>query len=95
MRDDKGRWLKGTAGNTTGSGSRGISHVRELARQHTQSAIETLAAIMQDDSKKDAARVAAAEALLDRAWGKPTQPVDHGGEGFSLVLHLGGRAATD
>lgn len=94
MRDDKGRWLKGTAGNTTGSGSRGISHVRELARQHTQSAIETLAAIMQDDSKKDAARVAAAEALLDRGWGKATQPIESSGEGFNLVLHLGGKPAA-
>ena len=94
MRNEKGHWMKGTTGNPLG-GQRGIGQVRELARQHTEEAILTLAAIMRDPAAKDAARVAAATALLDRAWGKPTQPLDHGGEGFSLVLHLGGRAATD
>ena len=91
MRNEKGHWMKGTTGNPLG-GQRGIGRVRELARTHTETAIATLVGIMLDEGAKTAARVAAATALLDRAWGKPTQPVDHGAEAFSLVLHLGGRA---
>lgn len=91
MRDKRGRFLKGTSGYAGHSGTRDTKNVRELARQHTESAIETLFGIMTDKSKREAARVAAAEILLDRGWGRPTQPVDHGGEAFSLVLHLGGR----
>jgi len=46
-----------------------------LARQWTEAAIQTLADIMQDPSQPARARVAAAEALLDRGYGKPTQPI--------------------
>jgi hypothetical protein len=41
----------------------------------TSLAVETLAHIMQHGTK-DAARVAAAQALLDRGWGKATQAVE-------------------
>jgi hypothetical protein len=44
--------------------------VRELAREHTEEAIRTLAAIMQDGKEPAAARVRAAECLLDRGWGR-------------------------
>ncbi len=45
--------------------------IRALARAHTVTAIKTLAGIMQQGSANPAARVAAAQALLDRGWGKP------------------------
>lgn len=88
MRDAKGRFLKGTSGNT---GFRGIGQVRDLARMHTAEAIAALVMIMQDVNGDTGPRVRAAEALLDRAWGKPSQPLDHQGEAFNLVLHLGGK----
>jgi len=44
-----------------------------LARMHTNKAVKTLAAIMNEPHPPYAARVAAAEALLDRGWGKPRQ----------------------
>lgn len=49
--------------------------IRSLARAHTASAIATLAGIMRQAKAPAAARVAAASALLDRGWGKPTQPL--------------------
>jgi hypothetical protein len=49
--------------------------IRSLARSHTETAVRTLAGIMRQPKAPAAARVAAASALLDRGWGKPTQPL--------------------
>lgn len=54
--------------------------IRSLARSHTESAIKVLAGIMNQDQAPAAARVAAAEALLNRGWGKPTTTVEAGPE---------------
>lgn len=60
--------------------------MRELARQHTKAAVETLVEIMQTGDK-DAARVAAAEALLNRGWGRPEQAVAlTGADGEALTV---------
>ncbi len=45
--------------------------IRSLARAHTETAIRTLAGIMRQAKAPHAARVAAAQAILDRGWGKP------------------------
>lgn len=47
--------------------------IRSLARSHTATAIRTLAGIMEQSSAPPAARVSAAQALLDRGWGKAEQ----------------------
>ena len=52
-----------------------LGDVQELARQKSPEAITTLANIMHDEKAPPAARVAAANALLDRGYGKPTQPI--------------------
>jgi hypothetical protein len=49
--------------------------IRSLARSHTESAIRVLAGIMNESEAPHAARVSAAQALLDRGWGKPAQAV--------------------
>lgn len=51
------------------------TELRSLARTHTEAAIRTLKAIMNQPKSPAAARVAAAQALLDRGWGKATQPI--------------------
>lgn len=56
-----------------------IKHVRELARQYTQQAVEQLVKVM-TSSGSDSARVAAINTLLDRGWGKAEQPIT-GAEG--------------
>ncbi len=74
MRDERGRWLRGTSGNPGGR-PKEVAEVRELARQHTIEAIETLVEIMRHGSP-DRVRVEAARVLLDRAWGRPTEHVE-------------------
>jgi len=50
-------------------------HIRDLARQRTAKALTILENIM-CQGKTEAARVRAAEVLLDRGWGRPGQPLD-------------------
>lgn len=48
--------------------------VKLLARLHTEKAVNTLVSML--DSDQPSAAVAAANALLDRGWGKPKQVVE-------------------
>ena len=68
MRDENGRFLAGVSGNPGGR-PREVGDVREMARDHTEEAVETLVDLMRH-AKSDAARGAAAQALLDRGYGK-------------------------
>jgi hypothetical protein len=52
-----------------------INRVSSLARSHTEGAIKVLAMIMHNDDALPAARVAAANSILDRGWGKPVQTI--------------------
>jgi len=62
----------GQSGNPGGR-PKALKDIEEAARAHTEDAIATLAAICKNPSAPDAARVAAANALLDRGWGRPKQ----------------------
>jgi hypothetical protein len=50
--------------------------VQEAAREHTAAAVATLARICTDQTAPPAAQVAAANALLDRGWGRPMQAIE-------------------
>jgi hypothetical protein len=50
--------------------------VVRLARKHTERAISLLVKVIEDDAAPVAARVTAAQAVLDRGWGKPRQEVE-------------------
>lgn len=76
---------KGVSGNPGGA-PKELVHVRDLARTKTEAAINTLEQIMQIGTS-DAARVAAASALLDRAWGKPGQAIELSGPEGGPVAH--------
>ena len=65
--------------------SKAAAQIRALARRHTRAAIKVLAAIMNQSDGAATARVSAAQALLDRGWGKAAQPVA-GEEGGLAVL---------
>lgn len=65
----------GVSGNPGGR-PKEVAHVKELARQHTEDAIHTLAEIMRNAEAPPAARVKASECLLDRAWGKSEATVN-------------------
>ena len=47
--------------------------IKALARKHGKAAIKTLAEIMKQADGPATARVSAAQALLDRGWGKAAQ----------------------
>lgn len=63
-----------------------LTEIKSLARAHTESAIKVLAGVMNETSAPHSARVSAAQALLDRGWGKPTQLIA-GDEDGAPVLH--------
>ena len=77
---------KGQSGNPGGR-PKVIAEVKELARAHTGAAIETLVSIMTNPKSAPAARVSAANALLDRGYGKPPQHITGEG-GPSYVVRL-------
>ncbi|OSI82114.1 hypothetical protein BSZ21_00145, partial [Bradyrhizobium canariense] len=55
---------------------RTLTEIKSLARTHTAVAMKTLVQIMRDKEAPAHARVAAANAILDRGWGKPVQPIE-------------------
>ena len=52
-----------------------LTEIRSLARSHTRTALNVLVGIMRSNDATPAARVAAANAILDRGWGKATQAI--------------------
>jgi hypothetical protein len=58
---------------SSGGRPRVLGDIQELARQKSPEAIETLTDIMQNAKAPPAARVAAANSLLDRGYGRPLQ----------------------
>ena len=55
--------------------SKAAGEIKALAKKHSKAAIKVLAAIMNQADGPATARVSAAQALLDRGWGKAAQPV--------------------
>lgn len=68
MREKNGRFLLGCSGNPGGR-PKDEEKVAGLARSYTVEAIETLVDLMRH-SEDDRVRGTAAQALLDRGWGK-------------------------
>jgi Family of unknown function (DUF5681) len=64
---------KGQSGNPSGR-SKDAHTISQLAKAYTEEAIEKLASIMRT-GRTEQAQVRAAEALLDRGWGRPAQHV--------------------
>ena len=65
--------------------SKAAAEVKALARKHSKAAVKVLAAIMNNEEGPATARVSAAQALLDRGWGKAAQPLA-GEEGGLPIL---------
>lgn len=82
---------KGTriGGRQKGTPNKATADVKKAASAYTEEALETLASIMRERKQPAAARVSAAQALLDRAHGKPKQAIDatlDGEVGLSVVI---------
>lgn len=67
-------------GRPRGSLNKATKEVKEAAKKYTKKALKTLVDIT-EKGENESARVAAARELLDRAYGRPTQAVEHSGEG--------------
>ena len=77
-----GQFAPGQSGNPGGR-PRDEHRVAELARSYTVEAINTLVELMRD-GKDERMRGTAAQALLDRGWGKAKVEVVTGAEGSYL-----------
>lgn len=86
----KGRRDKATADQ--------LASLEELARTHTETALNALVTIA-TTGESEAARVAAANALLDRGYGRPKQAMVHTGKDDGPVqiesLHVSAREIVE
>lgn len=71
----------------TTSRARTLTEIRSIARSHTRTAIRVLVGIMRSDDATPAVRISAANAILDRGWGKATQPIENGDDGVLELIH--------
>lgn len=84
------------AGRKPGVVSQVKRDLAEMAKEHADAALLTLAEIMTDTAAPSAARVSAAVAMLDRGYGKPTQMIEGPGpNGEHMVTRIVIEAAYD
>jgi hypothetical protein len=67
--------------------TRSLTEIRSLARSHTRSALNVLLAVMRSKDATAAAKVSAANAVLDRGWGKAPQAITNGDDGALELIH--------
>lgn len=86
-----GRFVKGQSGNPGGR-AKGLGDIRALAQSHAPKAMAVLVAALTDDDPR--VRVKAAEALLDRGYGKPAQSIT-GPDGGPVAIESITRTIVD
>jgi hypothetical protein len=64
-----------------------VTEIRSIARSHTRTAINVLVGVMRNKDATAAARVSAANAILDRGWGKAAQALENGDDGPLELIH--------
>lgn len=64
------------AGRKPGQVSEAKKQLSEMAKEHAETALTSLVTIAKD-GESEAAKVSASIAILDRAFGRPTQAVHH------------------
>lgn len=78
-----------TGGRKKGVPNKATASIRDIAREYTSEAILTLAEVMRDEEQPAPARVSAANALLDRGYGKPSTVIgDEDGNPAELVHRI-------
>ena len=84
MRDKSGRFLKGYSGNAGGR-PKDEHNIAALARSYSTEAIETLIDLMRN-ARDDRVRGTAAQALLDRGFGKSKVEIQNTNADFRDAL---------
>jgi hypothetical protein len=64
-----------------------LTEIRSLARSHTRTALNVLVRVMRNTKAPPPARIAAANAILDRGWGKAAQAIENGEDGALELIH--------
>lgn len=88
------RFVKGVSGNPGGRPKK-LESLTALAQEHTDDALAALVEVMNNRAAAPSARVSAAQAVLDRGWGKPLQAVAEISSSTSFVLRLPHKAASN
>jgi hypothetical protein len=66
---------------------RAVTEIRSLARSYTRTAINVLVGVMRSKDATHSARLAAANAILDRGWGKAPQSLETADKGGIELIH--------
>jgi hypothetical protein len=64
-----------------------VTEIRSLARSHTRTALNVLVGVMRSKDATATAKVSAANAILDRGWGKATQAISNSDDGALELIH--------
>ena len=75
--------------------AKSLTEIRSLARGRTKTALSVLAAVMRNPQTPPAARIAAANAILDRGWGKAPLAIHNGDDGAFELIHRIERIIVD
>ncbi len=67
---------------------RAVTEIRSLARSYTRTAINVLVGVMRSKDATHTARVAAANAILDRGWGKAAQALETRDGAIELIHRI-------
>jgi hypothetical protein len=78
----------GQSGNPSGRPKEN-AELKAAAREHTQAALAVLVEALADEDTKT--RIVAANSLLDRGYGKPTQAIAGDPDGPAMQLEIGWR----
>lgn len=81
----------GQSGNPGGR-PKGSARIRELIAERGEELVNGLFEIAMDTEADPKARIMATKELLDRGYGKATQPVDGDGEGGPIKLSVSWQA---
>ncbi len=91
------RWKPGESGNPTGR-PKDLKIIKDFAKKNSLNAVRVLIEIMNDVSQKAVSRIAAANGVLDRGYGKPSQEVivkGTGKDGQIEMSHMAVALSTD
>lgn len=76
-----------TGGRKAGTPNKATASIKDIAREYTDAAIRTLVSVMAGgEGVPAAAQVSAAKELLDRGYGKATQPVSGDPDGAPIQV---------
>jgi hypothetical protein len=76
-----------TGGRKAGIPNKATAEIRELARADGPAVFKELVRLA-FKSKSEQTRVAAIKEILDRAYGRPTQPIDGDGQGGAVIVNV-------